>query len=114
MAQQCRSLLRMVDVLGRYGGEEFVILLPDTTLPQAEQVAERLRQHLEARPVVTSGAHVAVTISLGVATFDAGHSLGLDMLLSHADQALYRAKQTGRNRVVRWEPTLDACFYPSR
>jgi diguanylate cyclase (GGDEF)-like protein len=101
-------------VLGRYGGEEFVILLPDTTLDQAAQVAERLRQNLAMMKIASVDESITVTISLGIATLDAVDSEpGLDTLLSHADQALYTAKQSGRNQVARWQEVMQACSYPS-
>ncbi len=114
VAAGCRKFLRAGDVLGRYGGEEFIILLPDTTLDQAAQVAERLRRNLSVMTIENANEQISVTISLGIATLDgAKDDLGLDMLLSHADQALYTAKQSGRNRVVCWEEVIQACCYPS-
>jgi diguanylate cyclase (GGDEF)-like protein len=114
VAAGCRKFLRAGDVLGRYGGEEFVILLPDTTLDQAAQVAERLRQNLAMMKIASVDESITVTISLGIATLDAVDSEpGLDTLLSHADQALYTAKQSGRNQVARWQEVMQACSYPS-
>ncbi len=103
VANRCRSLLRSVDVLARYGGEEFVIMLPGTPLDHAQQVAERLRQHIAHTPIAIADATIQITISLGVAELNIHDQLALDGLLSHADQALYLAKQSGRNRVVHWE-----------
>lgn len=102
VAKQCRSLLRTMDVLARYGGEEFVIMLPGTPLDHAQQVAERLRQHIAQTSMTMADTTVQITISLGVAELNIHDHLTLDGLLSHTDQALYLAKQAGRNQVVCW------------
>jgi diguanylate cyclase (GGDEF)-like protein len=100
VAESCRQELRGVDVVGRYGGDEFVILLPENDLASAEQVAERLRKSIAQRRFTTTKGSVKVTASLGVAALD-GKSPTLETLLSRADQALYGAKQSGRNRVSK-------------
>jgi diguanylate cyclase (GGDEF)-like protein len=98
VAECCRQELRGVDVLGRYGGDEFAAVLPETGLPAAYQVAERLRKSIAQRALDTKAGQVTVTVSLGVAVLDDEH-LAPETLLDHADQALYVAKQSGRNRV---------------
>ncbi len=85
-------------LLGRYGGEEFVLLLPDTGMEQALALAERLRAALEASPLDRNDGLIVITTSIGVAVADAAP--GLERLLARADAALYRAKDAGRNRVV--------------
>jgi len=98
VAAACRSLLRDVDCLGRIGGEEFALLLPETSLVGASEVAERLRQAIAATQV-TVGHHVLhVTASLGAAE-RRDDDAGFDALLARADAALYRAKASGRDRV---------------
>jgi len=98
-----RSVLRGYDVLARYGGEEFIAMLSDTTGPQAALLAERIRKIVEQRPHITEdGEAIKATVSLGVATARAPYDK--KELISHADQALYRAKETGRNRVVVFRP----------
>jgi diguanylate cyclase (GGDEF)-like protein/PAS domain S-box-containing protein len=102
VAYECRSLLRTLDIIGRYGGEEVIMALPETDEKNAQQVAERLRQHL-AQTVVSADAHeVRISVSLGVATSNNVEQLTLEALINRADQALYAAKQSGRNRVVVW------------
>ena len=98
VAECCRKELRGVDVIGRYGGDEFVALLPETGLSAACQVAERLRKTVAERVLDTKAGRVTVTVSLGIAVLDDDH-LTPETLLDHADQSLYRAKQNGRNRV---------------
>ena len=98
VAECCRQELRGVDVLGRYGGDEFAAVLSETGLPAACQVAERLRKSIAQRALDTKAGQVTVTVSLGVAVLDDEH-LAPETLLDHADQALYVAKQSGRNRV---------------
>ncbi|MBN8791832.1 MAG: GGDEF domain-containing protein [Stenotrophomonas nitritireducens] len=85
-------------LLGRYGGEEFVLLLPGAGMEQAMALAERLRAALEASPLDRDGGAIVITTSIGVAVADA--TPGLERLLARADAALYRAKAAGRNRVV--------------
>jgi diguanylate cyclase (GGDEF)-like protein len=105
LAQRCKKILREVDLIGRYGGEEFAILLPGTGLENACVVAERLRREIEIMPVYTDHGPVPVTISLGVSTVTPDIK-ELAVLLDRADTAMYQAKQAGRNRVGRWEPEL--------
>jgi diguanylate cyclase (GGDEF)-like protein len=92
--------LRTEDLLARYGGEEFVILLRGTPVERAQAVAERLRQSLESQPVVHGGASFCVTASFGCASLACCGGATGEVLLEAADQRLYRAKETGRNRVV--------------
>lgn len=93
----CRSALRTTDILGRYGGEELVLLLPHTTLKQAIPVLERLRRDVAAM-VIPELKGSQVTVSLGAAELNE-QDLTITDLLARADKALYRAKQSGRNRV---------------
>jgi diguanylate cyclase (GGDEF)-like protein len=97
VARICREEIRPFDILARIGGEEFVLLLPETTPEQAMMLAERVRQHLEATPFVVDGADVTVTASIGVS--EGTQSEGIGDLMKRADQALYQAKREGRNRV---------------
>jgi diguanylate cyclase (GGDEF)-like protein len=101
IAQVIASHLRHSDVLSRYGGEEFVILLPDTAVNAACEIAERIRHAIAVQP---QEIQAMVTVSVGVAALE---SFGEEMLsamaqrlLASADAALYRAKQQGRDRVV--------------
>jgi len=101
VAASFRKSLREVDLLGRFGGEEFCFLLIETDAQKAMAVAERLRRVVEARPIRAYDETLEQTVSIGVACFpDDGQEL--DALIERADQALYAAKRAGRNRVVRW------------
>ena len=100
VADLCVDNLRNVDRFGRYGGEEFVILLPEVGLDGAAVAAERLRKQIENTEVQTQAGPVRFTISLGVAEFNQKCET-LEEMLSRTDDALYRAKRSGRNRVVK-------------
>ncbi len=95
-----RSLesLRQSDVIGRLGGEEFAVIMPETAQAAAEAAAERLRAHVAERPLIADRAAIPTTVSVGVATFEAGDK-SIDKFLHRADVALYRAKNKGRNRI---------------
>ncbi|MFG0407341.1 diguanylate cyclase [Pseudomonas sp. FYR_11] len=97
VADQLRKGLRGRDFIARFGGEEFVLLLPQTAPPAAAQVAELLRATIEACPFHFKGERVVITTSIGLAAFRAGERA--DQVLKRADTALYRAKELGRNRV---------------
>ena len=103
--------LRAVDRLGRFGGEEFLLLLPGQRLAQAQAVAERLREQLAATAVVHGGKTIALSASIGVAEFSGG-SPDVGHVLASADAALYRAKAAGRNRVVT-EPAVRDRLEPA-
>jgi len=98
--------MREIDLLGRYGGEEFSILLPETGLDEAIALAERLRLLVEEKQIATSEEVFNINISLGVAQLN-GNCQTLEALMDRADTALYRAKQKGRNRVETWTPALE-------
>lgn len=91
--------LRDTDSAGRYGGEEFVVLLPGIRRDEARLLGERLRQRAEALPVEHEGQTIRFTISMGVADMS-GACHSHEQLIEHADQALYQSKRGGRNRVT--------------
>lgn len=90
------------------GGEEFSILLPHTTAPEAALTAERIRAAVEATHAVADGTRIAVTVSIGGAQWAADRHLSIDGLPAQADQALYAAKHAGRNRVEWAAPPPSA------
>ncbi|HEY3344709.1 MAG TPA: diguanylate cyclase [Anaerolineaceae bacterium] len=97
IASRLREVVREVDIVSRYGGEEFVILLLENQLGQAGEIAERIRRCIADNPIPIDHQELQITVSLGVAELDEKiHSL--NELIDIADQALYQAKQTGRNR----------------
>ena len=100
IAQCLPGVLREYDSAGRFGGEEFVLLLPHTRAVDAFRIADRVRDHISGLSLHTSdGQTVQVTVSVGVAALDAGSRRELSELLAAADAALYRAKRDGRNQV---------------
>lgn len=94
-----RLSVRSTDVVGRYGGEEFLVLLPQTPLSGARTLAERIRWVVEQTVFDAGGVRVRCTVSIGVATAPQGEPPDLDRLVGAADEALYLAKRRGRNRV---------------
>jgi diguanylate cyclase (GGDEF)-like protein len=96
-AEEARRIVRGCDALGRWGGEEFLLLMPETALESARVGAERLRQMLEGLLIESGGETLQVTLSAGVAQIDGAESI--EMLVERADRALYAAKAQGRNRV---------------
>ncbi|NLE64811.1 MAG: GGDEF domain-containing protein [Elusimicrobia bacterium] len=91
--------VREIDIVGRFGGEEICVVLPETDKPDALLVSERIRQAVAGRKIHVFDAHLKVTVSIGVATFPADAQKG-EELLDKADWAMYRAKKNGRNRVM--------------
>ena len=100
-AVRLASNVRAVDLPVRHGGEEFVVVMPDTRLDDAERIAERLRLHVAGAPfrATTAGELLSVTISIGVAA-SCGPADSVQALLKRADEAVYEAKSCGRNRVI--------------
>jgi diguanylate cyclase (GGDEF)-like protein len=98
-ARRMRGALRAHDLIGRYGGEEFLLLLPGCDLATATALADRLRKCVAASPVILAEGPVPVTMSLGVAASDEPQMAEAETMLRVADTALYRAKRAGRNRV---------------
>jgi diguanylate cyclase (GGDEF)-like protein/PAS domain S-box-containing protein len=107
IAAALKSSLRETDVLGRIGGEEFAILLPNTSLEEAGLLAERVRQSIANKPFEIPGALLAVTISIGV-TVITDSILVIDDMLRKADAAMYQAKHRGRNQVGQYKDDADS------
>ena len=105
VARRCQSELRSIDVLGRYGGDELVALLPDSGMVDAVAVAERVRMAVADQTVVTDVGPLEVHVSVGVATAASG-ATSLRALLAQADAALYAAKAHGRNQSQAWYPGI--------
>lgn len=96
VAEQCRRSMRKIDVLGRFGGEEFIILLGDGSLNVAHEIVARVHSEIAASRVATIKGEVAVTASFGIATIDPS-AVDLETAVRLADEALYEAKNSGRN-----------------
>ncbi len=101
LAARVNRNLRSFDTVARYGGEEFVVVMPDTELTVAAVVAERLRGFIADEPFKAEGLSLPVTVSIGV-TASHGGTDSVATMLKRADDALYEAKRTGRNRVIVW------------
>jgi diguanylate cyclase (GGDEF)-like protein len=95
------SIMRSCDFIARWGGEEFVILLPGSGADGAAEVAERVRKNIEATKIVTGdGVETKITVSIGINSLIPTNDATIKDFIEKADQALYRAKESGRNRYV--------------
>lgn len=99
VARRLRSDLRLYDVAGRYGGEEFILVLPGCDLQTAARRADEIRRIVAREPIATPAGSISATVSMGVTVTNADPDATLETLLQSADAALYRAKKAGRNRV---------------
>lgn len=103
VAKSIANELRNTDVLGRYGGDEFIVLLPETPPERAIEVAERIRRAVETTPTEYEGERLLTSVSIGIACYpEDGRSI--DAIQARADRAMYLAKNEGRNKVVRFTP----------
>ncbi len=109
VASVLQNCVRNDDRIYRYGGEEFVVVFMDASLKEAETLAERLRKAIELTPLSGAGMEPVgpVTISIGLAARP-DHGSDVEQLIDLADQAMYEAKEAGRNRVALWEPTAGS------
>jgi two-component system, cell cycle response regulator len=104
LADILRDTAREIDRLGRYGGEEFLVLLPETCIDDAAVFVERVRREVARRPFdIDRGEPLRMTISAGVASYPHEVIGSAEMLVRLADEALYAAKAAGRDRVVRFD-----------
>jgi len=106
VARRLKSDLRLYDVAGRYGGEEFILVLPGCDLHTAARRADEIRRLVSRDPIVTPAGALSVTVSMGVTVTSCDLDTTLETLLQSADAALYRAKKAGRNRVEAFSLTL--------
>jgi diguanylate cyclase len=99
LAKEMKSQVRQSDYLARFGGEEFVLILPQTDAIQAELALEKMRLHISQCPFNFQGNPVQITISTGIAQHDGEEPS--DLMVHRADKALYQSKEAGRNRTTR-------------
>jgi diguanylate cyclase (GGDEF)-like protein len=99
VAEKCTETLRETDIIGRYGGEEYVVLLPYAGKQESQKVAERLKKNISEQPIIFNGISIYVTVSIGIAVLEDSINT-LEELLKKADIALYEAKKKGKNRIV--------------
>jgi diguanylate cyclase (GGDEF)-like protein len=99
IAERCCRVIRHVDIFGRYGGDEFVILLPETDHHMASEIAERIRTSINGSAIDTDAGQIFVSISIGI-TQATSDTADIGLLLNKADQALYRSKRAGRNTLT--------------
>jgi diguanylate cyclase (GGDEF)-like protein len=106
VAQKIHSKIREKDVLGRFGGEEFVVFLMDITQESAFSLAEKLRRDIASEFHIINGLQIRVTISIGI-SHSKGANYPFDRLLAEADEAVYSAKDLGRNKAIIWKENLE-------
>lgn len=103
LAQQLKTNLRLIDIAGRYGGDEFLVILPNSPLDKAAEVAERIRQIVEKKALQIGPVVIPITLSIGVSSYSGKQNA--TNLIAEADQALYKSKKAGRNRVNTYSET---------
>ena len=102
-----KDSVRVQDLYGRWGGEEFVVLLAETDEGEAIQIAERLRQRIADSTLVSNNHSISMTVSIGIATMPGDGKPGLDCMIEQADKAMYDAKHAGRNCTRKYTPLVD-------
>jgi diguanylate cyclase (GGDEF)-like protein len=112
-ADLLKTRARASDILIRYGGEEFLAVLPDTDLPGAVELANSLRERIQNNPLTYGDLEVQLRASLGVAVLPPDQDIDVKEMIGRADKALYAAKEMGRNRVVAWEELPDTEAEPA-
>ena len=112
-ADLLKTRARASDILIRYGGEEFLAVLPDTDLPGAVELANSLRERVQNNPLTYGDVEVQLRASLGVAVLPPDQDIDVREMIDRADKALYAAKERGRNRVVAWEELPDTEAKPA-
>jgi len=100
VSRQMEALFQATDTIARYGGEEFAVLLPDSNLAIGLARAEACRAVIEKMGILADGSLIRISVSVGVAAYDPAHPTTIDEIVKAADEALYRSKQQGRNRVT--------------
>jgi len=108
VVRRITATVRAYDTVGRYGGEEFLVVAPSSDASNVLGLAERIRRAVEAQPIFTDAGEISITVSLGAAVSSSTAPLDPEIMLSAADEALYRAKKGGRNRSEMGVSDLDA------
>jgi diguanylate cyclase (GGDEF)-like protein len=109
IARTIRKSLRQVDLMVRYGGEEFIIVLPDTDIEGGITVAEKIRQTTAATRIeLETGETIFLTVSLGVTSYPPDSNLNVEEIIQRADEAMYQAKLMGKNQVVVWRKSRNS------
>ena len=103
MVQRCQQAIREVDIFARYGGDEFILLLPEADQRRAKQLAQRLAKAFRNNPLQIKERAINISISQGLASMKSDQGLSLDTLLTRADEALYNAKRSGKNQIAIWK-----------
>lgn len=104
LAKVCKGRIRRTDIIGRFGGEEFLILLPETNKENAFKVATNIKESIANMKVILKAETISITISIGIETaIITGENFSVDKLINNADMALYKAKNNGRNQISSYD-----------
>ncbi len=101
IVDECKKVIRQTDVIGRFGGEEFIVILPGTHITEANTIAERIRSEIEKLKIIVDDNVVTVTVSIGISQITKAQG-SLELLIKQADQAMYMAKGLGKNQITEW------------
>jgi diguanylate cyclase (GGDEF)-like protein len=102
IVDECKKIIRQSDVIGRFGGEEFIVILPGTNITDANTIAERIRSEIEKLKIIVDATTIKVTVSIGISQISKAQG-SLEMLIKQADQAMYMAKGFGKNQIIEWD-----------
>jgi diguanylate cyclase (GGDEF)-like protein/putative nucleotidyltransferase with HDIG domain len=102
IVDECKKIIRQTDVIGRFGGEEFIVMLPGAQITEANIIAERIRSEIEKLKIIVDGAAIKVTVSIGISQISKAQG-SLETLIKQADQAMYTAKGLGKNQITEWD-----------
>ena len=107
MAFVLKVSVRKIDIVGRYGGDEFIVVLPETPYESAKTVAERIQENARQYPFKTKTAHTSLTASIGLWLFDDLTHLDSSIFVEKVDEAMYKAKSAGKNRIFSYDLTTN-------
>jgi len=110
MSSALRNISRKSDVICRFGGEEFIVLFPDTNIKNASYIAQKIKKHIEKLEIKTNNKVIHCTISIGLAEVNIDKDENVEIAVKKADDALYIAKKSGKNKVCIRDKGENICL----